>query len=232
MVPWRPDDDGRSADWTWTRERWKAVHPEFEVVVAQPPDGSFNAARAVNNGARRASGHIVVVAWADIYVPSAWLLAAVDRVRYGECLVATAQGVCKLDRFTSAEVRSLPPTQPPVVDPLGPAVEERRYSFAEIAVTTRAQLASIPFDEQFDGWGHEGHAWLMATEKLTGGVDRRGWSYHLWHRSRPGTTWDTPGAEDRRSLYHRYMKAAGAANPDWMKVLVQNTQVDRPPADR
>lgn len=222
VVPWRPDDDGRSANWVWTRRRWEALYPDFEVVTGQPPSGSFNAAQAVNDGARRAKNALVVVAWADVAVDNAWLLSAIDRVAYGECAVATPAEVCRLDRYATTDLRETSPGDPLDIDPFGPLVEERRSGWAEIAVTTRFHLEAIPFDQHFDGWGHEGHAWLLASEKLTGGVDARGRSYHLWHRSRPGTTWDTPGAADRRALFHRYVRAAASTNDEWMKVLVSN----------
>lgn len=218
VVPWKPDGSVRSRNWEWVHARWKALYPTWEIAVVAMPAGRFNTAAAVNHGAERAAGRIVVVAYADIAVDDAWMLDAVETVDDGATVAAPAVQ-CRLGRFESYDLLRLPPEMPlPDLDPHADGIE-RRDLWPGIAVTTRRHLLDHPFDEGFTGWGYAGEAWMAATAALGGRVARSGHAWHLWHPAPPSETWRADGAADGRALFDIYHRAIAAGDLDRVRAL-------------
>lgn len=216
IVPWTPDSM-HAAAWGWLRSRWQARCPAWQIVEVQVPPVRFNAAQAVNRGAREADADVLVIAYADTLVDEEWLLAAVAQVgRYTP--VVAPEVVGHLGRFETADVLAYAPDADVSIDVHGPLVEYRSHGWPGVAVTTRRHLLRIPFDESFVGAAYEGDAWLVASRVLGARVARTGAALHLWHPTPPEATWGAWEAAANRSRYERYVRA----DEESMRILVES----------
>lgn len=204
VVPWYPQDVRRVAAWAWLQARWEQLRPDWEIVTAESKPGVFNTAEAINLGVTRASGDIVVVAYADTLIDNIWL-DAVPLLSDGLIMVPMVCG--NLGRFPTTDLIALEPdTDAP--SPYANTVESRQtLTWTGVCAAPRSMFETIRFDERFDGWGHEGEAWLLAHETLGASIHRVGAAIHLWHPDRPEGTWGSHGADRRRWLYEAYVAA-------------------------
>lgn len=215
-MPWTPDPD-RAAAWAWLHARWQARCPAWQVIEVQVPPVRFNAAQAVNRGAREANAEVLVIAYADTLVDEEWLVAAVAQVNRRTPVVAP-QTVGHLGRFETADLLAFAPGSDVSIDVNGPLVEYRSQGWPGVAVTTQRHLLRVPFDETFVGAAYEGDAWLRASEALGGRVARHGAALHLWHPTPPETTWAAREGVTNRARYDQYMRA----DEESMRILVES----------
>lgn len=219
VVPWKTDHGARAENWEWLRARWERLYPSWEIIESTLPAPTFSPAAAVNAGARRAVGRIIVVAYADVVVGDDWLMTAVEQVRDGVDAAIAPRVQARLGRIESLDVTGRPVDGDVVVDPHGDGVEDRRFDWPGLVVTTRDHMARYPFDERFTGWGYAGEAWMAATAAVGAPATRSGLAVHLWHPSPPTSTWGAYGASDARWLYSVYSKAAAAGDTDEIEAL-------------
>lgn len=215
IIPWAPDTGCRHRDaaLAWTVSRWTATG--HEVVVGEHA-GPWCKARAVADGLRRASGHILVVADADVWSPG-WD-TAVAQVQAG---VRWAMPHGPVHRLTHAATQHVLDGHDPTPDM---DLTQRPYEGwpgGGLVVLDRDAYEVAPLDPRYIGWSGEDESWAHALRTLVG----EGWRgsaplWHLWHppQERMSRRW---GSVQARRLATRY---ARARTPAQMRALVDEAR--------
>lgn len=173
VVPWRPGDPGRDRHWAKLKPWWAELG---EVIEGRSPEGPFNRAWAILDGAVRSKAEVLVVVDADVVVD---ITTAVPFAAGGGWAMphrfVTRLNRAGTDAFYDGQLAS------PVTSA---HIEERHRGnpTGTCVVMHREALEAAPPDPRFVGWGHEDDAWQAALRSLVGDV----WKghaelVHLWH---------------------------------------------------
>lgn len=216
IVPWRSDGAERDAAWAWTRARWAARFPGWQVITGTPPDGVWCKAAAVAAALPEATGDVLVLADADVW--SDGVLQAVTAIAEGARWAIPHHHVYRLDEASTQAVLG--------GEPLGATYRLAQRAYGGFAgggmtVLPRATYQRIPLDPRFAGWGQEDEAWAIALTCLTGSPWRGTVPlWHLWHPPQPRLTrrW---GSDISRALWQRYHQARNDAHT--MRALLAET---------
>lgn len=216
VIPWRSSEFYRVNNLAYVRAWYAAVYPDWEVVVAELPDGGpWVKAVAVHAGVQRAAGDVIVVADGDVITPNVG--ACVDEVADGRAVWAVPHhAVYRLRPYATEDLwmgrRELPDWRV--------SFTQLRATIAEVhkgvagggsVILPRSLWANIPMDARFTGWGQEDLAWGWALTRVHGLPFRpHGPCYHLWHPPQPRLSRST-GSLDSKALYARYSRAYTAA---------------------
>lgn len=198
-------------------------------VIVEPDDGRdpFSKTIAVNNAFRRATGDVIAVIDADVWVELETLEEAADLIRRKKAAwVRPADTVLRLSEATTFELIAQPadiPTPDFRVSECDAITGTVGLAFVISAKTFR-DLAGM--DPRFRGWGWEDNAFNMAARILHGReVLFTKPLVHLWHphsRDDKGRkVW--AGQQDRNAtLGSRYSKAR--RNAAEMRKLVEEAR--------
>lgn len=204
VVPFRPDGAERDRNWAWLRSRHEAAGWE---VVEGDCDGEWNKPAAVNHAARRASGSLLVISDADVFVSPAHLDAAVARARHAPWVVPHRETRRLTEAATVKVLEGGDPRRLPTAAP----VRVAGAGGGLLVVSAEAFWSVGGMDERFEGWGFEDVSFALALDCLVGPHVRLDAPlYHLWHPRQPRPK-PTPGRLlPNRVLYRRYVEAAAS----------------------
>lgn len=183
ILPYRAGCPHRDMAFDWVSAWWAGEFPECELIVGESPDGPFNRAAALIDGASKASGEVFVFADADVWIEPAAIVEAVT------ACVDTGWAVphLLLHRLSSDSTDLFMAGHPLEGLELSDANERdsRPYVGNEcgtlVAVRADVFWDVIP-DPRFVGWGHEDDAWAVALRALIGKPWRGDADLvHLWH---------------------------------------------------
>lgn len=213
LVPYRSDGAARDRAWAYARAWWTGAHPQWDLVVAAPPDDVWRKGAAVAAALDRAAGDVVVVADADVICPG--VHHAVHAVTAGAPWAMPHRGVYRLTEHATAAVYAGAPL-PDVGAPRAALSQHCREVYVGVAgggvaVLPRTTLAAVPMDPRFAGWGQEDLAWGHALAVMAGPA-WRGTAplYHLWHPPAPRRS-RSVGSAQGLALWHRYRAACTQA---------------------
>ena len=216
VFPWRPGCLWRERSFNWVRDRYAATHPSWEVVIGESPQGLFSRSAAILDGARRASGDVLVVADADVWCDPA---DAVERVTETGWSVPHTL-IHRLSEESSDLFMGGFPLDELELDQSN-RQDRKPYRGNEtgtLVVLAREVLFDVPPDPRFVGWGQEDNAWGAALNTLVGKSVRLGADLvHLWHPPQERQT-RVVGNPEGQALWRRYQKAA--RRPEAMRALL------------
>jgi len=221
IVPFRTDNGIRGDIWNWIEARWRNVHADFELCIADSTAEEFNRSEARNNAFAESTGDIIVVADADSVPMPLTLLGCVEMVakdndiwmiahdRYLMLNEASTLGLMQ----ESPSVRIVPPPSEALVRP--PFV-----SYAGMLVMHRSAYEEAGgYDEGFDGWGLEDWAFRTTLDTIKQPLQRLpGALVHLYHGPPKGDSFGEPPSDYNLRLYSEYERASG--DPDAMRALI------------
>lgn len=201
VVPWTPGCPYRERSWRFVRAQLEAFG--FEVIEGRSPDGPYNRAWAILDGAMRASNEIIVVHDADVVVP---LGLAIHHLERGRSWAVPHGNVWRLTRESSAEYLDVGTYLPHM------ETEEihRGNETGTCVLLRRESLDAAPPDVRFVGWGHEDDAWQCALRTMVGAPWRGSAPlHHLWHPPQPRQNRNF-GSRANIDLARRYRHAKGS----------------------
>lgn len=209
IVPWQPGCQHREAAWDFLRPRWAEVG---ELVVGTCT-GPWVKADAIADGLDRATGDMLVIADADVWVdPTEALDACVTwAIPHRNVHRLSAESTALV--LAGAEWRGLSLDRDVY----------KGFAGGGVTVVRREVYEDCPMP-RIEGWGQEDEAWALALTRLHGSPFRGQLDLvHLWHPPQPRLTNDTGSIEGRR-LRDRYRRA----NPRQMRAIVEEAKrVDR-----
>lgn len=193
IVPFREEPGTtRKASWQWLKKRWKALYPDFQLVVGKDEGMPYSKTTAVNEGYTRAKGEILVICDADSWVEPHFLFQGIDYASQHPVMVVPWTSSWRLRAEESKAIMALPPdTQNPLTNEVKNACTDFRPSPATAAMCIILQRKAFEdvggMDPRFRGWGSEDVAFALACGTLLGQTKiLSGEAWALWH-SRPRT---------------------------------------------
>lgn len=218
VIPWRGGDPQREANLEWTVARFERLG--WPVVLGESPEGPFNRAAAILDGAARTDADVVVVSDGDCWTDA--LPVMVSCVENGAPWALPNLRLWRLDERSSlAVLEGATPDE-------SMGLAQKPYAVFEcgIAVVLRRDvLFDVPPDPRFVGWGGEERAWSAALRTLAGPPARVEWGgwpiWHLWHEPQPRKS-RSVGNQSNESLVSRYKRAR--KNPDAMRALIDESR--------
>lgn len=217
IVPFRGGCEHRERAWEWVQSRYSDYPWQ---VVTGTMEGPWCKAEAVEDGLRRASGDILLIADADV-----WCDTIPDAVRAVEQSAPWAVPHLMLHRLSEAATNKVFTGAAPAVaasEPDGHAERiYRGHMGGGVTVIPRHTYNSVPLDRRFVGWGHEDDAWSLALHRLVGSPVRlEADMWHLWHPPQPRDT-RRRGSRPSEMLFRRYKNAT---LPEDMRNLIDEVQ--------
>lgn len=206
VVPFRPDGAERDRNWAWLRDRFATEHPGWEVIEAGCDDGEWNKPQAVNRAARQASGDVLVVSDADVFVSPRALDAAVAQAAHAPWVVPHRQTKRLTPRATVAVIEGADPRREPTV------CKPRIACAGGGLFVLRAEVfwTAGGMDEQFRGWGFEDATFGLVLDEVAGPHVRLDAPlFHLWHQPQPPPHHAEGRLSDNRLRYRTYLEARG-----------------------
>lgn len=212
IVPWQPGCPHRQAAWDFLRPRWADVG---EVVVGTC-EGPWVKADAIADGLARATGDLLVIADADVWVDPSEALAACVTWAIPHLMVHRLSAESTALVLAGADWHDLP------LDSSN-GQDRRPYRGqvgGGVTVIRRDVYEQCPIP-RIEGWGQEDQSWSAALRCLFG----EPWQgsedlVHLWHPPQPRLNRVT-GSEAGKALWRRYRNAA--RDPVAMRALIEET---------
>lgn len=213
LVPWQPGCPHREAAWEFLRPRWDAVG---ELVVGTC-DGTWVKADAVADALERASGDVLVIADADVWVDPTAALEACQTWAVPHLMVNRLSPRSTVQMIDGADWRYLP---------LDQNDERDRTPYpgqvgGGVTVIRRDLYHECPIPRVL-GWGQEDESWAIALEALYGPPWRGDADLvHLWHPPQRRITRVVGSVEGRR-LKQRFDDARH--DPDRIRALIEEAR--------
>lgn len=157
VIPWAGGCPYRRRALIWVMQRYVETMSSIEIVLGASPEGPFNRAAAILDGARRAKGDVLVVSDADVYCDPTEAISHVDDVGWS----IPHLRIHRLSRESTelvhagADWHGLPLSTDNNQD-------RRPYKGNEtgtLFVIRRHILEDVPPDVRFIGWGQEDEAY-------------------------------------------------------------------------
>lgn len=216
LVPFKSfGDPDRDANWRWIKNRFHALHPEWEICVGES-EQPFNRGQAINEAASKAKGEVFYVSDADCFVYPEQAIECVRMAQEAPGVVIAATRWLALERAFTWEVRVGHPdirfaSEPPAWCDVNGTVS------GCLAVSRESFEAVKGFPSEFAGWGNEDNAfWYKQETLIAQGRRLPGEMFHLWH----------PSARDPESVEYQLNElrcneyGAACGNPEKMRELI------------
>jgi predicted glycosyltransferase involved in capsule biosynthesis len=183
LIPFR-DDGSRRAQFDWLQERYAALYPHAEVIVAEDDGGTpFSKTIAVNNAYRRASGDVLAIVDADVWVEPRVFQAAEKRIQSGR--ISWVRPCNTVYRINQSVTNRIVARRPMVAFPKITAADCERVTpvVGLVCVFSRELFESVGgMDPRFRGWGWEDTCFNQIMDfKSKRCLIQRNPVYHLWH---------------------------------------------------
>lgn len=197
LVPFGSSCEWRIRAWGWVRDRYRRLHPDWEVVVGGCDD-EWSKGGAVEAAYQRANGDALVLADADSFIDAAVLVESVELLADHQWVVPHT----RVRRLTRKATRA-------VLDGAKPHPHQLARSAyvgvvgGGITVLRRSAYETVGgIDPRFEGWGGEDISFGWALETLVGEPRRLdGDLYHLWHPHAAPRRRGTPASEALAGAY-------------------------------
>ena len=213
IVPWQPGCPHRQAAWDFLRPRWAEVG---EVVVGTC-DGPWVKADAVADGLTRATGDMLVIADADVWVDPTEALAACVTWAIPHLMVHRLSAESTAVVLDGVDWRGLPLDSSNRQD----SRPYKGVAGGGVTVVRRDIYEQCPIP-RIEGWGQEDRAFGEALRCLFGEPWRGSEDLvHLWHPPQPRMNRVT-GSKAGKALWFRYRNAA--RDPVAMRALIEETR--------
>jgi hypothetical protein len=202
VVPWSPGCPHRERAWAFVRDRY-----DLEVIEGSSPPGPYNRAAAILDGAAKATGDLLVIADADVFLagPLDESIAHTEQAGWAvpHRLIHRLSRTSTEQVYAGADWHGLPLSD----DNRQDSKPYQGNETGTLLVIRRDVLEQAPPDPRFVGWGQEDNAWGYALRCLIG-PPWRGTAdlVHLWHPPQPRTSRVT-GNPENRALLNRYRQA-------------------------
>jgi hypothetical protein len=217
VVPWRPGCPWREASWQWVQDRYRTVHPDWEIVTGTCSAGPFNRAQAIIDGAERSSGDVLVVADSDVWCDPQPAIDHLDHWAIPHLLIHRLSEASTTQVLAGADWQGLPLS----TDNRQDSRPYRGKETGTLVVLRRDVLLDVPPDRRFVGWGQEDLAWGAALNMLAGPPWRGDADLvHLWHPAQPRKS-RAVGNDQSLALYRRYRTAR---SPEAMRQLIDEAR--------
>lgn len=187
LVPFSPDGAERSRNWAWLRARYEDLYPDWQIVVADDPDGSdgWSKGRAVREALNAAAGDVCIVADADVMVGVDALTEALRALERGAAWVVPHGFVYRLSEHATCVVLE-DRLRGPVPLPRHRLAQDLRKGPAGggMVVGRTNDIENVGgIDPRFIGWGGEDISFARALDTLIGPHMRLG--HTMWHLHHP-----------------------------------------------
>ena len=206
LVPFRanPGSD-RDRIWTWMRQRWELLCPDWELVVEGDrgdDPARFNEGQALNAAAAQASGDILVIAESEVAFNQGPLLRAVKMVERGGGWLCPAVYHQLTQQTTDRLLASTPERY--IDEPVVTLRTWARESVAPIVVMPREAFDLVGgYEERIPGWGWNDKIMAAALDTLYQPHGRYPGSVLHFEHGR------TESVDCNPTLTARYLRAAG-----------------------
>lgn len=212
VVPWQGGCGWRERALGFVIEQLERVADE---VVIGETSGVWCKARAVAEGLQRASGDVLAVVDADVFIrDDEWLSDCVQRL--DEAPWVSPHGtVWRLSRAGTTDV----------LEGRGSRDTEAKHSATAgggLVVLRRELYDQVPLDPTFERWGQEDESWALALRTLAG----EPWigSRHLWHLWHPPQPRQDRAIGSPEGLARRRRYEAAFGKPDEMRRLLEEVR--------
>lgn len=217
LVPWKPDGGPRDRAWEWIRDRYAAVHPEYEVVVGQCSGPEWRKGEAVADALSRATGWTLVIADADCIVapPALRDAVAITETQPEVGWVIPHRNVLRIDDAPTREIVAGPPTRADFAElPLQRKAYEGYAGGGMLVIERSRYEAAGGIPTVFRGWGAEDEALAVILDTLIGPHARLEHDLvHLYHPQERRFTHARYQAN--RALFHDVLARDGQPSEMW-----------------
>ena len=207
LVPWKPGCPWREKAWAWVQNRYREVHPGWEIVTGTADVEGFSRTQALLDARSKTDADVLVCADADTWCDG--IGDAVDHVeRVGgwaipHLLIHRLAESSTLVVFGGRDWHDLNLSTDNAQD----SRPYRGHEAGTLLVLAAGAFDTAPPDPRFVGWGQEDAAWARALRMLVGSPWRgRADLVHLWHPAEPRHT-RIIGNPANRALGRRYANA-------------------------
>lgn len=221
VVPFRGGCPHRERAWRWVQERYRSIHPEWEVVEAPAPEGPWCKGAAINPAVEASEAEIVIQADADCWTDG--LADAVAAVEAGAAWAVPHSKVFRLSEQGTEAVLGGADWKA-AYRAEGGAVQRPYEGFlgGGFVVARPDVLRAAPIDLRFRSWGNEDESHALGLNALFG-APWRGEAdlLHLWHPQPPRLN-RRRGSKESWDLRCRYFKVRN--DPDAMRALLEEAR--------
>jgi hypothetical protein len=199
IVPYRPEDPRREANWQCTRKQWEQYG--WPVIAGDHEGEPFSRSRAINRATAQTDADVLCIADVDFLfggpqAPEAAELAfeqCAHVVPFSELRVLGAEATYQVQDGEDPGTVSI--------------LETVRLVWVCAAMVSHELFDRVRgFDERFVGYGEEDLGFLTSTGTMGATLRADGLAYHLSH-SEPLK--DHPHRTTNHQLYARYKEADG-----------------------
>jgi predicted glycosyltransferase involved in capsule biosynthesis len=184
IIPFCPDGGRRDQNFNWVTKRLQSLLPDAEIMISIQEEPPFNRSLAINNGAKMATGDILLFCDADMIFDKEIIENSL-KIVYDVPWVAPMNQYKKLTWRTSNDLLRIPADvclNYIDLNTYGEMGSERCHAGAMFMITKENFIKTGGFDERFLGWGYEDNAFELKAEMIIGKcVESSGIAYHLWH---------------------------------------------------
>jgi hypothetical protein len=222
IIPYRDEGGHFKRIAEWTEARWRAIYPEWEIVVADcPADEDFRRGKARNIGAARATGRALLFVDADCVPERIWANFGVDALADHEVCVPF-RSRHRLTAEESETILRAGPEDDLLCAPIAP--DDRRDNGIPcggflMAIRRDAFALCGGYDPRITGWGHEDDIFARVVETLL--TTRKQGFYsalHLWH---PPCAMGTLVNRANNGRYYNQYRAASGRPQQMLEVIKQ-----------
>lgn len=203
IIPFRSPSDGpsnpRVKNLEWLLSYWESHLPEAQIIIGHDPDEDlpFSKSAAVNNGAAKATGDILVIVDADCYIDTLAVIRCADEIRAARkknqrLWFVPYRRFYRLNEDASKRLLAadwageflwpdMPGKESVLVGANDPNIGHWYGAMIQIVPCEAFGIVG-GWDTRFRGWGGEDHAAMRATDTLY-------WPhktlptpvFHVWH---------------------------------------------------
>lgn len=182
VVPHRYGDFHRDRNWKHARAYYEKMMDGIEICVGNTNSIPYSKSEAVNDGVRKSTRNILIIADSDVLIDIDTLKEGIDMLSKYSFIIPYNKLV-RLDKETTDHIISKSIYTENVYTRKSEIIKAESRMVGGIYITTKEDYKNIGgFDERFRGWGGEDDAVLCCVKHIYGSYHRlKGTLYHLYH---------------------------------------------------